>query len=65
MASLPVMDPRNLRIDGFDINEASDCYVIAEIGHNHQGSIDTCKELFDEAKACGAHAFFFNYRENT
>ena len=29
-------------------------FVIAEIGHNHKGSIDTAKKLFLTAKQCGA-----------
>lgn len=55
---------RALRIEDFEISDASDCYVIAEIGHNHQGSIETCKELFDEAKGCGAHAVKLQKRDN-
>jgi sialic acid synthase len=55
---------RTLRIDGFEITDAGDCYVIAEIGHNHQGSVEKCKELFDEAKACGAHAVKLQKRDN-
>jgi sialic acid synthase len=31
-------------------------YVIAEIGHNHQGDISKAKELFSQAKICGANA---------
>jgi sialic acid synthase len=53
-----------MTIDGREISDASDCYVIAEVGHNHQGSVDTCKELFDEAKACGADAVKLQKRDN-
>jgi N-acetylneuraminate synthase/sialic acid synthase len=55
---------RTLRIDDVEITDAGDCYVIAEIGHNHQGSVAKCKELFDEAKACGAHAVKLQKRDN-
>ncbi len=55
---------RTLTIGGFEISDASECYVIAEIGHNHGGSIETCKELFDEAKGCGAHAVKLQKRDN-
>ena len=51
-------------IDGFEIHDGSDCYVIAEIGHNHQGSLDHCKQLFAEAAACGANAVKLQKREN-
>ena len=53
-----------MRIDDFEISDASDCYVIAEIGHNHQGSIENAKKLFDEAKAAGAHAVKLQKRDN-
>jgi sialic acid synthase len=59
-----VQNGRAMTIDGREISDTSDCYVIAEIGHNHQGSIETCKELFDEAKACGADAVKLQKRDN-
>jgi N-acetylneuraminate synthase/sialic acid synthase len=31
---------RRLRIDGVEIHDGGECYVIAEIGHNHQGEIE-------------------------
>ena len=39
-------------------------YVIAEIGHNHQGNMDTCKAMFREALACGADAVKLQKRDN-
>jgi N-acetylneuraminate synthase/sialic acid synthase len=56
--------PRALRIEDIEITDAGDCYVIAEIGHNHQGSVEKAKQLFDEAKACGAHAVKLQKRDN-
>jgi N-acetylneuraminate synthase/sialic acid synthase len=38
--------------------------VIAEIGHNHQGKLQHAHDLFDEAKACGAHAVKLQKRDN-
>jgi N-acetylneuraminate synthase/sialic acid synthase len=38
--------------------------VIAEIGHNHQGSVDKARELFREAKLAGAHAVKLQKRHN-
>jgi sialic acid synthase len=55
---------RELSIDGTTISEGSGCYVIAEIGHNHQGKVETCKELFAKAKECGAHAVKLQKRHN-
>jgi len=57
-------DTRTLHIDGVEISDASDCYVIAEIGHNHQGSVEKAKEMFAEAKRCGAHAVKLQKRDN-
>ena len=34
-------------------------YIIAEVGVNHEGSIDTAKRLIDEAVEGGAHAVKF------
>jgi sialic acid synthase len=47
---------RSLTVDGFDIHDGSDCYVIAEIGHNHQGSVEQAKAMFTVVKDCGANA---------
>ena len=46
------------------INDASECYVVAEIGHNHQGSLEKCKELFRAAKNAGANAVKLQKRDN-
>jgi N-acetylneuraminate synthase/sialic acid synthase len=55
---------RSLTIDGTEIDDASDCYVIAEIGHNHQGSVEQAKALFKAAKDAGAHAVKLQKRDN-
>src|SRR6476661_9515951 len=49
-------DERRLTIDGVEIHDGSACYVIAEIGNNHQGSLEQAKRLVDAAKECGADA---------
>ncbi len=55
---------RKLIIDGVEISDDSDCYVIAEIGHNHQGSLEQCKKLFKAAKAAGADCVKLQKRDN-
>jgi sialic acid synthase len=55
---------RALQIGSFEIADPGDCFVIAEIGHNHQGSLQRAHELFDEAKAAGAHAVKLQKRDN-
>jgi sialic acid synthase len=55
---------RELVIDDVAINEASDCYLIAELGNNHQGSVEKCKEMIQKAKDAGAHAVKLQKRDN-
>ena len=55
---------RRLTIDGFDAHDGSDCYVIAEIGHNHQGSLEQAKAMLTMAKDCGANAVKLQKRAN-
>jgi len=52
------------RIGTHEIADNTKCYVIAEIGHNHQGSVDKARELFREAKLAGAHAVKLQKRDN-
>jgi len=56
--------PRSLVIDGCEISDSSDCYVIAEIGQNHQGDVGKAKQLFHAAKQCGANAVKLQKRDN-
>jgi len=55
---------RTLNIGSRAIGDHTPCYVIAEIGHNHQGSLEKARELFREAKAAGAHAVKLQKRDN-
>ncbi|MGZ8794711.1 MAG: N-acetylneuraminate synthase family protein, partial [Gaiellaceae bacterium] len=57
-------DERRLTIDGVEIHDGSACYVIAEIGNNHQGSLDQAKQLVDAAKECGVDAVKLQKRAN-
>ena len=63
-ATLQPMNSRELTVDGFRIADDSDCWVIAEIGHNHGGSLEECKKLFARAAECGAHAVKLQKRDN-
>jgi sialic acid synthase len=53
-----------LEIDGTLVGHDTDCYVIAEVGHNHQGSIEQAIELFQKAHECGADAVKLQKRDN-
>jgi len=55
---------RTLTIDGKVIQDKGPCYVIAEIGHNHQGNMETAKKMFYTAKECGADAVKLQKRNN-
>ena len=55
---------RTLTIASVEISDSSDCYVIAEVGHNHQGDVEKCKELFRVAKECGVDAVKLQKRNN-
>lgn len=55
---------RQLYIQGKLIDDSSECYVIAEIGHNHQGSLEKAIELFQAAKMSGVHAVKLQKRDN-
>ncbi len=55
---------RQLSINSFTISDESDCYVIAEIGHNHQGDLQKAKDLFKAAAECGVDAVKLQKRDN-
>ena len=42
----------------------TEIFVIAEIGHNHQGKIENAKELINQAKLAGANAVKLQKRDN-
>jgi N-acetylneuraminate synthase/sialic acid synthase len=55
---------RVLEIDGVRIDDEAESFVIAEIGANHQGDLDTAKAMFKKAKECGANAVKLQKRDN-
>ncbi|TML04773.1 MAG: N-acetylneuraminate synthase [Actinobacteria bacterium] len=55
---------RRLTIDGVDIGDDEPCYVIAEVGQNHQGEVEQAKRLIDAAKECGVNAVKLQKRSN-
>ena len=46
------------------MKKKDEIYIVAEIGHNHRGSIEEAKILFKEAKAAGANAVKLQKRDN-
>jgi len=55
---------RSLRIGHRLITDDSPCYVIAEVGHNHGGSVPVAADMIRVAAACGADAVKFQCRDN-
>jgi sialic acid synthase len=55
---------RTLQIADTTLDDSSDCYVIAEIGHNHQGDLEQCKKMFIAAAEAGADAVKLQKRDN-
>lgn len=55
---------RELTIDGRRIADDTGCFVIAEIGHNHQGDLEKAKALVRAAAECGVDAVKLQKRDN-
>ena len=54
--------PNEIKIGDFIINNESPTFIIAEIGNNHNGSLDLAKKLIDQAIAAGANCAKFQLR---
>jgi len=46
------------------VTEKGSCYVIAEIGHNHQGDLEIALKMIKVAANCGVQAVKFQKRNN-
>jgi len=55
---------RTMRVGDHVLDDASDCFVIAEVGHNHQGDLDTAHRLLEAAAQSGADAVKLQKRDN-
>ena len=54
---------QRLTIAGHEIGEGCPCFVVAEIGQNHNGQIGMAKRLIEMAARCGADAVKFQKRD--
>lgn len=46
------------------ISDSGPAYLIAEIGHNHQGKLETAVKMIQVAASCGVQAVKFQKRDN-
>jgi len=53
-----------LHVNSRRLADDEPAYVIAEIGHNHQGEVEKAKALIHAAKECGVDAVKLQKREN-
>jgi sialic acid synthase len=58
------MVARTMRIAGRTLDDASDCFIIAEVGHNHQGDMETAHRFLESAAESGADAVKLQKRDN-
>lgn len=62
LVSIALRQPAELRIGQYLLNEESPTFIIAEIGNNHNGSLEMAKRLVDEAIKAGADCAKFQMR---
>lgn len=55
---------RRLQIGDRVIADDAPCFVIAELGHNHGGSLEAAKAMIHQAALCGASAVKLQKRDN-
>ncbi len=63
VVSIALIDTPVISIDGTSISKDSSCYIIAEIGNNHNGCLIQAKTLVDHAIAAGANCVKFQMRD--
>ena len=65
LISVAWRDSRTISIAGRTIGPNEPAYIIAEIGNNHNGSLEAAKELIDRAAETGADCAKFQMRDMT
>lgn len=58
------MDKPIIKLGKYTISEDSPCFIIAEIGHNHQGDLEIAKKMLVAAAENGANAVKLQKRSN-
>jgi N-acetylneuraminate synthase len=52
----------DVKIDNVPVGDGAPCYIVGEIGINHNGDLDIAKKLIDVAAVAGANAVKFQKR---
>lgn len=55
---------KNFSFGKSTVSSNGPCYVIAEVGHNHQGDLETALKMIKVAMSCGVQAVKFQKRDN-
>jgi sialic acid synthase len=55
---------REITFNDTTVSDDQPAYVIAEIGHNHQGELEKARQLFESAKMAGVNAVKLQKRDN-
>jgi sialic acid synthase SpsE/sugar phosphate isomerase/epimerase/CBS domain-containing protein len=63
LVAIAISRPTELSINGRLIGPDQPCYIIAEIGNNHQGSVELAKQLVDLAVDAGVDCVKFQMRD--
>jgi N-acetylneuraminate synthase len=56
------MASSTVKIGESEVGDGNSCYIVAEIGINHNGSLDLAKNLIDVSVECGCDAVKFQKR---
>jgi len=62
LVAIALRQPVEFKIGDFVIGDDKPAFIIAEIGNNHNGSLDLAKKLIDEAVRSGANCAKFQMR---
>jgi len=62
LVQLAFLKSEGFTVGGREISESSPCFIIAEIGNNHQGEIDLAKKLVDHAVEANVDCVKFQMR---
>jgi N-acetylneuraminate synthase len=63
LSAIAWQDSAGIRIGDFTIREDKPAFIIAEIGNNHNGSLELAKRLIDVAASAGANCAKFQLRD--